>query len=187
MAWRFEGFEIDRARGRLLKDGRVVPLTGRAFDLLLALVEAGGQTVDKNALMRRLWPDTTVEEGNLTQQISTLRKALGESPSDHRFIVTVARRGYRFVAPIGLAERPPPRTATTVGRSREIGDLRRAFEETQAGRGILVCVTGEPGIGKSTLVGSFLTSIDGQAIALHGRCSERLTSGEPHLPVLEAL
>src|SRR5439155_3180654 len=118
MGYRFDAFEIDVARGRLLKDGRAVPLTGKAFEVLLALVQAHGETVDKDDLMRRLWPDTTVEDGNLTQQISTLRKALGEAPGDHKFTVTVARRGYRFVAPMGASERRPSiKAPTTVGRS----------------------------------------------------------------------
>lgn len=188
MHYRFLEFDVDAARGRLLKAGRPVPLTGKAFDVLLALVQARGETVDKDELMRRLWPDTSVEEGNLTQQISTLRKALGESPGDNKFIATVARRGYRFVATVASSPRSPAaRPQITVGRIRELRALEHAFDETRSGHGPLVCVTGEAGIGKSTLVGRFFESLGDECIGLRGRCSERLAPGEPHLPVLEAL
>ena len=70
----------------------------KVFDILVTLVENGGQVVAKDDLMRRVWPNTFVEEGNLTQNISLLRKALGETPGGVQFIETVPRRGYRFVA-----------------------------------------------------------------------------------------
>ncbi|HEX5887079.1 MAG TPA: transcriptional regulator, partial [Pyrinomonadaceae bacterium] len=84
----------------LLRDGEIVPLTPKVFDILMTLVENSGQVVSKESLMKRVWPDTYVEEGNLTQNISLLRKALGESPGGVQFIETVPRRGYRFVAAI---------------------------------------------------------------------------------------
>lgn len=188
MNYRFDAWEVDAVRGRLLRGDEVIPLTGKAFEALLALIEARGEVVEKEALMRRLWPDTTVEEGNLTQQISTLRKALGESPHDHRYVVTVARRGYRFVAPVAKGVRSPAGAGSvTVGRTSEMAALERAFADVRTGRGLLMCVAGEAGIGKSTLVAQFLDRIEDRAVVLRGRCSERLTSGEAHLPVLEAL
>jgi DNA-binding winged helix-turn-helix (wHTH) protein/predicted ATPase len=207
MRYRFEPFEVDVARRRLLRDGAPVALTSKALETLLALVEGRGQIVEKDELMCRLWPATTVEEGNLTQQISTLRKVLGEGPDDHRFIVTVARRGYRFVAPVtvpGDAEatrraerahepapvRPTVRSfdhRTTVGREAELQVLRQRFAHAAAGAGCLVYVTGEPGIGKSTLVARFLDEVAADCLTFVGRCSERLAPGEPYLPVLEAL
>lgn len=188
MRYRFDLFDVDAARGLLLREQQVVPLTAKAFEALVALIEARGETVEKEALMRRLWPDTTVEEGNLTQQISTLRKALGESPGEHRYIVTMARRGYRFVAPIAVGSKTPaPQQASTVGRTREVAEMQRTFAETSSGRGQLLCVAGEAGIGKTTLTRQFLERIGDRCIALSGRCSERLAPGEAHLPVLEAL
>lgn len=94
----FGPFRLDRVRRRLLNGGRMVPLTSKAFDTLLALVEGGGEVVEKEDLMKKVWPDSFVEEGNLTQNISVLRKTLGESPGAHQYIVTVPRVGYRFVA-----------------------------------------------------------------------------------------
>ena len=94
----FTPFRIDVHRRVLLRSGERVALTVKAFDTLLALVERQGQLVEKADLIEQLWPDTAVQDSNLTQQIFTLRRVLGESPDDHQFIATVPRRGYRFVA-----------------------------------------------------------------------------------------
>src|SRR4030095_6482941 len=83
-----------------LRDQEHVPLNPKAFDILLTLVESSGHIVEKHDLMRRVWPNTFVEEGNLTQNVSLLRKALGETASGPQFIETVPRRGYRFVAEV---------------------------------------------------------------------------------------
>ena len=84
----------------LLRDGESVPLTPKAFDTLVLLVERRGQLLEKDELMKALWPDSFVEEANLTVNISALRKALGERLHEHRYIVTVPGRGYRFVASV---------------------------------------------------------------------------------------
>src|SRR4030095_15402794 len=83
-----------------LRDQEHVPLNPKAFDILLTLVESSGHIVEKDDRMKRVWPNTFVEEGNLTQNVSLLRKALGESASGPQFIETVPRRGYRFVATV---------------------------------------------------------------------------------------
>ena len=94
----FGRFRLKPAERVLLREGEPVPLTPKVFDILVTLVEHGGQVVAKDDLMKRVWPNTFVEEGNLTQNISLLRKALGETPGGVQFIETVPRRGYRFVA-----------------------------------------------------------------------------------------
>ena len=99
-SYEFGRFRLKVAERVLLREGEIVPLTPKVFDILLTLVEHRGQVVSKEDLMRRVWPSTFVEEGNLTQNISLLRKALGESPGGVQFIETVPRRGYRFVADI---------------------------------------------------------------------------------------
>ncbi len=99
----FGRFRLKTAERVLLREGEPVPLTPKVFDILLTLVEQGGHVVEKDDLMKRVWPSTFVEEGNLTQNVSLLRKALGESPSGPQFIETVPRRGYRFVANISEA------------------------------------------------------------------------------------
>jgi DNA-binding winged helix-turn-helix (wHTH) protein/tetratricopeptide (TPR) repeat protein len=94
----FGPFLLDTRERRLLRDGEVVPLTLKAFDLLQVLVENQGHLLHKEELLKRVWPDAVVEENNLTVTISALRKALGEGPTDRQYIETVPRRGYRFVA-----------------------------------------------------------------------------------------
>jgi len=98
VVYEFNGFRVDAVRRQLLHDGADVPLTSKSFDTLLFLIRHSGSTVTKTELMNAVWSDSAVEENNLTQQISALRRALGERPRDHRFIVTVPGRGYSFVA-----------------------------------------------------------------------------------------
>src|SRR5690348_16582345 len=102
-SYEFGRFRLKVAERVLLREGELVPLTPKVFDILVTLVEHGGQVVSKDDLMKRVWPNTFVEEGNLTQNISLLRKALGETPGGAQFIETVPRRGYRFV---GETSRP---------------------------------------------------------------------------------
>ncbi len=102
-SYEFGRFRLKVAERVLLREGELVPLTPKVFDILVTLVEHGGQVVAKDDLMKRVWPNTFVEEGNLTQNISLLRKALGETPGGVQFIETVPRRGYRFVAETGQA------------------------------------------------------------------------------------
>ena len=98
--YEFGRFRLDARERVLLRDRDLVPLTPKVFEILLALVEQSGHVVEKDDLMKRVWPDTFVEEGNLTQSVSLLRKALGEVPGGVQFIETISRRGYRFVATV---------------------------------------------------------------------------------------
>src|SRR4026208_2315513 len=93
--YEFGRFRISTGDRVLFRDREIVPLTPKVFDILLALVENSGEVISKDGLMKKVWPDSFVEEGNLTQNISLLRKALGESPGGVQFIETVPRRGYR--------------------------------------------------------------------------------------------
>src|SRR5258705_13263913 len=98
--YEFGRFRVKSDERLLLRGEDLVPLTPKAFDILLALLEKDGRIVNKDDLMKKVWPHTFVEEGNLTQNVSLLRKALGETASGPQFIETVPRRGYRFVAPV---------------------------------------------------------------------------------------
>ena len=103
--YEFEGFLLD-ADKRLLyaSDSEVVPLMPKALDILLYLVQRAGTVVEKDELMSAIWPDTIVEENNLTQNISALRRALGEKHRENRYIATVPGRGYKFVADVVLRD-----------------------------------------------------------------------------------
>src|SRR5580693_10113547 len=93
--YEFGSFRLDPVERMLLSEGQVVALSPKAFDLLFVLVRKAGRVVDKDELMREVWPDTFVEENNLTVNISALRKTLGRTSADQRHIQTVPRRGYR--------------------------------------------------------------------------------------------
>ncbi len=102
--YEFGPFRIDLANRLLLRDGEAVPLPPKVIEILIVLVENAGRVLEKDELMNRLWPDCYVEEGNLSQLIFQLRKALGESASRQQYIETIPKRGYRFVAGVRLLE-----------------------------------------------------------------------------------
>lgn len=94
----FDEFRVDVAKRLLTKgDNEQIPLTPKVFDTLLYLIQHGGKVIEKDELMREIWADSVVEENNLNQNISILRRVFGERPGEQRFIVTVAGHGYRFV------------------------------------------------------------------------------------------
>jgi DNA-binding winged helix-turn-helix (wHTH) protein/Tfp pilus assembly protein PilF len=98
--YRFGPFRLDPVRRLLSKGDEPVSLPSKALDLLLALVQHGGSAMHKSELLQMVWPDARVEEGNLSQTVFVLRKALGERPNEHRYVVTIPGIGYRFVAPV---------------------------------------------------------------------------------------
>jgi DNA-binding winged helix-turn-helix (wHTH) protein len=96
--YNFGPFQLDIGEQILLRDGQTLPLKPKVFGVLAALVENSGRVVCKDELMKQVWADSFVEEGNLAVSIFEIRKALGGSPNGHKYIETVPRRGYRFVA-----------------------------------------------------------------------------------------
>ena len=147
----FGSFVADPATGTLRQNGAHVVLTQKSFEVLLVLVERRGQIVDKDALLKLVWPDTIVEENNLARHISTLRKALNDHPPDNQFIVTVPGRGYRFVAPVQELSRsqvPPPAVVATATPAAPPFARTRALALTLAG----VAAAGITGI---VLLGNF--------------------------------
>ena len=110
--YEFGPFVLDTVQHLLLKEQEPVTLTPKTYDALLVLVRNSGRMLPKEELMAALWPDSFVEESNLTQQVSMIRKALGESPGQDRYIVTVPGRGYRFAAQVrAWSKEKPPVTA----------------------------------------------------------------------------
>jgi DNA-binding winged helix-turn-helix (wHTH) protein/Tfp pilus assembly protein PilF len=118
--YEFGAFRVDPGKRLLLREGQPVPLTAKAFDTLLVLVENQGRVLEKDELMRLVWPDTVVEESNLSQNVFTLRKVLGEQPHEHLYIATVPRRGYQFVAEV----RQTPASATAPAASPSLPAAR---------------------------------------------------------------
>lgn len=112
----FSTFRMDVAKRLLFRSGEPVSLVPKAYDILAFLVRHRDRVVTKAELIKAVWPDTFVEEGNLTQNISVIRKALGESPKEHRFIVTIPGRGYRFSADV----REPQATRDEHGKAHQL-------------------------------------------------------------------
>src|ERR1700752_4988210 len=96
--FRFAEFELDGVKRLLLRNGEPLSLNPKALELLMVMVESRGDVLTKDDLLDKVWPDQIIEEGNLKVHISSLRKVLGQSGNDNRFIVTVPGRGYTFVA-----------------------------------------------------------------------------------------
>jgi len=128
----FDNFLLDTQQRLLFRDGQPLELTPKVFDILLELVESGGRVVEKKELMESVWPDSFVEESNLTQHISTLRKKLGQDASQQRYILTVPGRGYRFVMPVKSWDDDAIVTVQERVRSRiRIGDVGQSSEQDQ--------------------------------------------------------
>ena len=124
--YEFGGFRLEAAERRLMHAGQPVPLKPKIFDLLLFMVEHRGQLIVKDQLMKEVWPDTIVEDNNLTVSMSILRKALGEGRFDKKFIETVPRLGYRFIASVSEPSSTPPVMAA---EPRRDGTATEADEE----------------------------------------------------------
>lgn len=103
-SYEFGPFRLDPLKRRLIRDGEPVRLTPKALDLLLVLVEASGRTVEKDELLEKVWAGTIVEENNLNQNITALRKSLGDSRQDSQYIATIPGVGYRFVAEVQIID-----------------------------------------------------------------------------------
>jgi DNA-binding winged helix-turn-helix (wHTH) protein/Tfp pilus assembly protein PilF len=100
LCYEFGPYQLDPCKRTLTREGEGIPLTPKATEILIALVKHAGQLVEKDELLKKVWPDTFVEEANLSQNVFTLRRALGDDRAEPKYIETVARRGYRFLATV---------------------------------------------------------------------------------------
>ena len=112
--YEFEEFQINLFERTLWQDGELIPLAPKVIETLCLLVENHGRLMTKDELMQELWADSFVEERNLTQNIFTLRKVLGEKETGKKFIETLPRRGYRFVAEVEEVTEPPQKSSSGV-------------------------------------------------------------------------
>ncbi len=157
---RFGPFELNAAERSLKKAGHVIPLGGRAYDILIALLESAGEVVGKAELIARAWPDVTVEEGSLRVHLSALRKALGDGQFGDKYIANIQGHGYSFIAPVARlpadddrvnasagTSNLPPALGRMVGRNNVVLEMQGLL---QAGRR-LITVLGAGGIGKTTV------------------------------------
>ncbi len=165
--YEFDRFRIDAKRRLLLRDGEPIPIKARALDTLVLLVQHADRLLEKEELMNRLWPDTAVEEANLTQNVFEVRKALGEVPGEQRFIATVPRRGYRFVADVrAIADEPPAQDAQAGGGQPE------APPDPRAG-------VGRRTLGYAALAGAIALSLLGAGLYVASRRGARAADSPP--------
>src|ERR1044072_69035 len=98
LCYEFGPYQLNPSKRILTRNGEGIPLTPKATEILVLLVKHAGQLVEKDELLKEVWPDTFVEEANLSQNIFPLRRALGDAPTGPKYIETIARRGYRFMS-----------------------------------------------------------------------------------------
>lgn len=188
----FGAFELHEADARLKRDGRPIPLPPKAFGVLCALVRQPGTLVSKNALLDTVWGHQHVSESVLKTVISQVRSALEDDASHPRFVETASRLGYRFIGNLAApADRSPSAPVTPVrdgfiGRERELAQLQAGWDRVKRGGHHLVWIAGDAGIGKSTLVETFVSQ-SGATVVAHGQCVEQYGAGESYLPVLQGL
>src|SRR5277367_516994 len=194
----FACFQLDTQNECLWRNGDRISLTPKPFAVLRYLVENPQRLVTHDELLEALWPETYVQPQVLRTYVLELRKMLGDDAGNARFIETVPKRGYRFIAALAessesvagfeqKAGAPPP--SGLVGRATELEEFHRAMIEVLRGERQVLFVTGEVGIGKTSLVDAFCRqhSTDGQARMARGQSVEGFGGKEPYYPVMEAL
>ena len=210
-AFFFPPFHLDLVNAQLWRGPQLLPLRPKTFAVLCCLVEHASVLVTKEELLKAVWPATHGAEGLPKKSIHELRKVLGDDAATPRFIETVARRGWRFIAPLATAPRqslesrvqrlasknssPPlsdvqtldPRRQTLdgplVGREAELAQLHGWLERALGGERQVVFVTGEPGIGKTAVVDAFLQSLESKGQGLESR----VPSLEPRVRTLKQI
>jgi predicted ATPase len=166
----------------------LVAVPPKALAVLWQLARQAGQVVSKASLLDTVWAETAVSEGTRTTCLSLLRQALGEDARQPRYIATVHRLGYRFVAPVTQegavpALTPPAAPPLLVGRAAELAQLHAWFAQARQGERQTVFVMGEAGMGKTTLVEAFVAEVAAAQTAWigWGQCIDHSGAGEAYL------
>lgn len=198
---RFDGFELDELDARLWRGGVPVHMPPRAFAVLCMLARQPRQLVTKDELLDAVWGHRHVSESVLKTTISELRAALTDDARQPRYIETASRRGYRFIANVAEAslgsklqepdsiqfdDQREMGTVPCIGREAALAELHSAWERAKNGERQLVWIAGEAGVGKTRLIERFVQEI-GADVATFGQCVEDFGTGEPYLPILEAV
>ncbi|MBI3797531.1 MAG: AAA family ATPase [Deltaproteobacteria bacterium] len=226
----FSPFRLDPGNARLWHGSQVIRLRPKSFAVLRYLLERPGQLVTKEELLNAVWPKTYVSDALVKDSILEIRRALGDDARAPRFVETVHRRGYRFLPAVTtplvtsnqlsvVSEKSERRfdsqlatgnwqlTTPLIGRDTELALLRGWLDKALNGERQLVFVTGEPGIGKTTIVEAFLAQLGASPFSFpqpqflapntqhptpspwigRGQCVEHYGAGEAYMPVLEAL
>lgn len=198
----FAAFRLDQANECVWRGTESLALTPKAFAVLQHLVEHAGCLVTKHELLDAVWPGTHVGDAVLKVCVGEIRRALGDTVAAPRFIETAHRRGYRFIADTQVSRLASPfsgsrhtariddEQATTllVGREAPLARLERGLEMALRGERQTIFITGEPGIGKTSLIAAFRERVaaDARLWCAQGQCLEHYGRGEAYAPVLEA-
>jgi DNA-binding winged helix-turn-helix (wHTH) protein/predicted ATPase len=205
--FQFDEFTLDEARYRLQRGDRVLRLEKRPMDLLILLVERGGELVSRDDIADKLWgKDVFVDvDHSINTAVRKVRQVLRDDSERPRYVETVVGKGYRFAATVvcGNGElKPAPESSQEnpgipalqkpllVGREDVLCQMESAYERAVAGSRQVLFITGEPGIGKTTTVRAFLSEVLNSRQLLHaawGQCIQHYGIGEPYQPLLEAL
>ncbi|MGE3542271.1 MAG: AAA family ATPase [Candidatus Tectimicrobiota bacterium] len=202
----FGPFTFEPHTGSLWRGAALLPLLPKDAAILHVLLQHAGHVVRKETLLETVWPETYVTETVLKNGIGRLRRLLGDDPRTPQYIETRPRRGYRFLgalqpcsatqpasaAPVVQVPTPAPvpsASSSIVGREQELHQLQTRFKLACAGQRQVVCISGEAGMGKTTLVDTFVaqTLATEPLVLAYGQCVEYYGEGEPYRPVLEAI
>lgn len=205
--WQFHSFRLDKKNATLWRHDRMVPLRPKNFSALCYLVERHGQLVTKDELLDEVWQRRCVGDSVLKVCINELRHALEDDARTPVYLVTVARRGYRFIAPVTVSAFPPKkeegipaipsgnhpnfpfsRSGCRLPRNIPIAQVTDAWRRSLERSREVLFLTGEPGIGKTTLIEMFLDEARHYSpIVLRMRCIKHFGQGEALLPMIEAI
>ncbi|RKT46216.1 ATP-binding protein [Thiocapsa rosea] len=206
----FGPYRLAGPRGPLWREEAEIPLRAKTLEVLWYLAKHSGEVVEHDRLLAEVWRKTVVGVGTLAVSIGELRRILGDDPKAPTYIQTLHRRGYRFIAPVGSAVAgdatlPSYAAPVVLGRDAELAQLRDCYEDVCRGLRRILFVTGEAGIGKSTLVDAWIRSLIDPSVSRslshplspplptaeiwlgRGQCVEHSGAGEPYLAMLEAL
>lgn len=190
----FHAFRLDTVNHCVWRGKARLSLAPKAFDVLRYLFEHADRLVAQEEILEALWPETYVNPEVVKKYVLGIRKALGDDPANPAFIATFPRRGYQFVAPV--REETPAQHSTTapkanqalVGRQIALDQLQRSLENALRGQRQIVFITGEAGIGKTTLLDAFLgdASLEAGVKIARGQCVEGFGGKEVYYPLLES-
>lgn len=198
----FPPFHLDVTDGRLWRGAECVPVRHKTLAVLRYLIEHRDRAVSRDELSQAIWPGRFGADAAPKQCILELRKLLGESPHQPRFIQTFGRHGYRFIGPLAAETSPPAKFSGAgssfadpvhqdycTGRDAVLARLHTAWEQVQAGRPHCILLLGPAGIGKTTVATTFLQRINvgRRGWAARGQCIEHYGEGEAYLALLDAL
>jgi DNA-binding winged helix-turn-helix (wHTH) protein len=189
----FHGFRLDLANQCLWRGDERVSLAPKAFELLRYLVDHAERLVTQEEILEVLWADTFVNQEVVKKYILGIRKVLGDRPDKPQFIRTFPKRGYQFIAPVAderatLAAKREPSGKPFVDRRTARARLESALERASHGERQVVCVTGEPGTGKTTFVDLFVQTAGAlpDLWIARGQYVEGLGGQEAYYPLLTA-